>query len=380
MRLKKYIFFVFIFILLISFPVSAEESEDTIENLFEEEKQEIISALPDEGKEILLDENGDISLESLGDIDASMVLGKMWEEFLSRIVSPVRALMSITSVMIICSIASSLKTDSLTDEKVDTFSLIADVSILLIILMPIMNLIESVINIISVAGQFVVIFIPVFAGIMLACGERAGAVGYQITALSAAELVTAIARKLIMPLLSVCMSFSISSVISNDTIRLGKISEGIKKISVIALTIIATVYCGIITMQDIAGNVADTVTTKTAKFIISSSVPAVGNAISGAMTSVQSSMIAIKNCVGIVGVVAPIIIILPTVLSVLAWQISLKAGSIVGELFSVKRIPEMLNAVSSVIGLLMSVLLLLGVILIITTTVMMTVGGGASLG
>lgn len=374
MNLKKYIIFVVLFVFLFSLPVFAEDQSENTNDILKEEQEELISILPEESREMFIDENGDISLDSLSEIDVSVLINKLWEEFLSKFKSPLTALASVTAVIIICSIATSFKKDNDTSGKSDLFTLVADLSIILILLFPLMKLIESVINIITVAGEFVFAFIPIFAGIMLAGDESAKAAGYQITALSAAECVTVIAENFIMPLLSVSTSFSIASTTS-DILNLTKISEGIKKISVTLLTALATVYSGVITIQELAGNVSDTAISKTAKFIFASSVPAVGTAVSGALTSVQSSITAVRGCVGIVGVIAPIIILLPTLLSVFGWQISLKTGAMVAELFALKRVHELLNSISSVIGLLMSILILLGIILIVTAGVAVAVGG-----
>ncbi len=374
MKLKKYIIFVLLFVFLFSTPAFAENQAEVTNGILGEEQEELISILPEESRELFVDEKGDVSLDSLSEIDVSALISRLWEEFLSKFQSPFKALISVTAVIIICSIATSLKKDNDTSGKSDLFTLVADLSIILILLFPLMNLIESVINIISVAGEFVVAFIPIFTGIMLAGGETAKAAGYQITALSAAECVTAIAENFIMPLLSVSTSLSIASATS-DTLNLAKVSEGIKKISVTLLTALATVYSGVITVQEIAGNVTDTAISKTAKFVFASSVPAVGTAVSGALTSVQSSIKAVRGCVGVVGVIAPIIILLPTLMSVFCWQISLKAGATVAELFALKRVPELLNSISSVIGLLMSILILLGMILIVTAGVVVAIGG-----
>lgn len=370
MKLKKIMLLFVLFAVLFSSPAFAQNTED----ILSEETDELISALPDESKDILLDENGKFSVESLSQINVSEVLGRVWEEFKNDLAAPVRSLLSVIAVIIICSVAESLKNGKASSNS-NVFALVADLSIVLILLLPLFDLIERVANIIVVAGEFIFAFIPIFAGIMLACGETSKAAGYQITALSAAECVTAIAQRFIMPALSVCTALSVSSAVSDDSLKLNKISEWLKKISIAALTVLSTVYCGVITVQELAGNAADTALSKTAKFLISSSVPAIGTALGGALGTVENGMKAVKSCVGIAGIVAPIMILLPTVLGVLGWQISLKVSAAAAELFSIKKIPELLNSLSSVLGLLMSVLILLGAILIVTASVVMTIGG-----
>ena len=63
-----------------------------------------------------------------------------------------------------------------------------------------------------------------------------------------------------------------------------------------------TIFTGLLSIQSVVGSSADTLTSKTAKYVISNCVPVVGGAVSDAYSTVKGSLSLLKNGIGGVGI------------------------------------------------------------------------------
>ena len=115
-------------------------------------------------------------------------------------------------------------------------------------------------------------------------------------------LLTAI-RSLLLPLLSLYIGAAAAAAMLGDT-RLDAAARGIKKGITWALTGFLTAFTLYLSVAGIVAGTADAAAVRLTKRAIASAVPVVGNVIAGAAETVLSGAAALKNSIGVFGVLA----------------------------------------------------------------------------
>lgn len=358
-----------IFIVLSPSICAAQLGEEE-KNYLNSVNDELNSALNEDTRDYL-DEN-DISLD--GDISDKLsfkeILATLLDAFLFGLESSIKLFATLLAIVLLCALSDGLSPESGDISK--TLDLVGVLAAIGVLFTKVISTIEYITSTVTDTGRFLLTYVPVFASVVGASGSISGAASYYVTLIAIAEISSALAVNILLPLLSIMLSLSIVESI-NSSLALSGFTNAVKKAFQWIIGLIMTVFVGAITIQGIVGVSADTVGTKAAKFLVSSFVPVVGGAISDAYTTVKGSLGIIRSSVGGFGIVAVLAMIIPPLASVLNVKIAISAAGITGEVLGVKRVTCILKNTNSVLTLAMSVMLCMGLMLIISTTVMMLV-------
>ncbi len=369
--MKRFVFIFFLIVFLLPFSVSAEEGNW-------QKQTEIIDVEELEG---LLDDNVREFFEQNG-IDAAdynWVNSLSGENVFSHIFSfirggikkPIRAFTAIFGIILIVSAITAFGTN----EKRFQSAIFASVlAVCAVISGEVAALISAAQNALRGSASFMLGFIPIFALAVAFSGGAVTAASMSALLLGAAEAVSYIASFGITALMGGYLSISVASSVS-PLINTNGISEGVRKLSVWIMSLVSTVFLGILSIQTVVNSAADTLTTRTAKFIIGTSVPVAGAALSEAVSTVSASMSLLRSSVGIYAVVALVVIFLPIIIEILIWRLGLMLLSGTAEMFSLIKIKGVLRSVDTVLSILLGVLLLVGAMFIISLTVVVTATG-----
>ena len=240
-----------------------------------------------------------------------------------------------------------------------------------VIAVPVSSVINASVNAIRGTGIFMLSFIPIFAVIVAASGAAVTAASMSALLLAAAETVTYISSFAVLPLMGGYLAVSLSGAVS-PAIKKSGIAETVKKLAFWIMAFISAVFIGILGIQTAVNASADTLASKTAKFIIGSSVPVAGGVLSEAINTVTASMGLLKSSVGIYGALACAVTLLPLVIELLIWRAVLLVTSAVSELFSLGGIAGLLRAVDSMMSVLIGIILLVGAMFVISLAAVVT--------
>jgi len=238
---------------------------------------------------------------------------------------------------------------------------------------PVFSVISACVSAMQGCAVFMTAFVPVFAVIVASAGKSATSVSMSTLLLGASQTVSYISNFVVVPLLGGYMAISLASSVSPIISRSG-IAEGIKKLSFWIMSLMTTLFVGILSIQTAVNASADTLSLKTAKFIIGSSVPVAGTVLSEALTTVTASMGLLKSTVGVYGVIACCAIFLPLIAELLIWRVMLLLTVCVSDLFSLSQISAMLRCVDTVMSVITGIILLTCAMFVISLTVVVTVG------
>jgi stage III sporulation protein AE len=141
------------------------------------------------------------------------------------------------------------------------------------------------------------------------------------------------------------------------------------------LGFVMTLFSGLLTMQGLLGSAVDVTTNKSVKFVVSSFVPIVGNALGEAFGTIHSCAKVLRSGVGAFGILGLILLFLPVLVQCVLWMIGLSLAAGLGDLFELSAIASLLRSISKVLSMGVAMLLCSAVILIVSLEIMMMTGG-----
>lgn len=288
---------------------------------------------------------------------------------------PIVSISVILSIILLCAMFDGMKTSFSSKPISEVLGTVSTLCICGCIVIPIVECIENLSKVIQNASNFMLLYVPVIAGIMISSGQALTAGNYNFMMAIFGSAVSQIASRLLVPLLNMILAVTIVSSVSSKMNLLG-VSEMFNKAVKWVLEFIMFVFVTLLTLQTFVSTAADNVSTKGIKFAISSFVPIVGGALSDAYTTVYSCLKLLKSGVGAFAVLASGFIFLPPIIECLLWLISLSICSVIGDIFELKQISSILVSSSKVISTMLVILICVMAILIVSTGIVLTVGGG----
>lgn len=365
----KKLLFLLIFALIFSFSTSADTYEfEQFESVSDISSELFIDAeslsIPDEISKLLgIDEKLDIStlMNIVGDNSISNII----EHLKNEIVSPLKFFGIIICLILILAIFS---TTELFDTYKQQIELIFNAILIITVSVSIIELITRSAKSIESISVFMTGFIPVFMGILIAGLKTTLASGISPSLFLISEFIMFVANKLIVPLSSASLAISISSGISGD--KLKGATKGLKKIILFSLSLMMTVFLGILTIKTTVFSIADTTTLKTAKFLSGSFIPFVGSSVAEMLSGICYCVNTLKSTVGILGIIVTIFIVLPALLQIIAYKACFSICSSVCELFNQGFATKLFTSLSDTLSILLSVLIICGIMCIFSITIL----------
>lgn len=374
--MKRKIILIIALIFLFSFPVCAKEKD--YEEFYKEqyelsEAEELGDYLPENAKEYM-NENG-LNPENpnwVNNLSSKNVFQHIWEFIKSGAAKPLAAAAGVLAVILISAAISNMDGGEAHSAAIYASALSAAA----IICGPVFEVVKAAVNAMQGCAVFMGAFIPIFAVIVASSGSPITSASMSSLLLMAAQVVSFISNFVVVPLLGGYLSISLASSVS-PLLSNSNIADGIKKLSFWIMSLLTTVFIGILSIQTAVNASADTLSVKTAKFIIGSSVPVAGTVLSEALTTVTASMGLLKSSIGIYGVVACAAIFLPLIVELFIWKVCLVLTAAISDLFSLPKISSLLRAVDTVMSVLSGIILLTSAMFIISLSVVVMAGKAA---
>ncbi len=276
---------------------------------------------------------------------------------------------SAVSVLAILLFSSSI--GGLTREN-KTISYAVTVGITASVVIPALSTLLSCVSAIKSAGIFMTAFIPIFAAMLLSRGKPITATGYSSIMLCVAEGVSSVTSFIVVPLMSMQLSLSICSCVM-DEINISSFCRAIKKASSWILSFISTILLGLLGIQTIVSVPADNLTTKTAKFVISSSLPVVGNTVSEAFSTILGSVKLLGSKTVVYGILALCLLLIPVIIEIIIWRVSLCLCASAAEILLQTRTADVIRSVDTAFAFVLGVMVLILIIFIISITMVSVV-------
>lgn len=355
------IFSIFLLLTFFSFSSNAESGGESVLRNIDSETKEYLEELgvdSESGEGI-----ADVSLKSVFKFLFSLVTDK------TKRISGV--LVIVTAVIIINSIFSSF-----IGENTSARTAINYISVLCIVTAIIVPLKELIVNtgaVIKTAAIFTDSYIPVLGAIIAASGNIKLAFTYNSFAIALSAFITEIADNFFIPVVNMLFAFNILTSFTFESYK-HKIIKSVKRLIIIILSLISTIYTGLLTTQSILAVSSDSLTVRGIRFFSGTFIPVVGAGVSESVASVMSSLSVMKNTAGVIVIAIILLIFLPIIIELLIWYFALQFCSIAADLFGNNDISEMIEELSSVVSLINIILFYITFVLIISTGIIIVSG------
>lgn len=327
---------------------------------------ELWDTIPPPARELL----GEGSLwDAVRNFSPSALLKLILDKAKAAAVAPLRMLVSLVGIILICAILSSFNSTLTPSSLEPIFYIIISVFVTGIIIDPVVDSILQAVAVIQDFAYFILTFIPVFAGVVTAAGQPMTGAAYNLLLFGICQIVSQVITRFLVPVLCAYLALSIVSVVC-PRMNLTRIVSGVKTFVTWSLNLILTSFVGLLTIQSVVASAGDSLTIKTTKFLMGSLIPVVGGALSDIFVAAQGYISLVKSTVGVLGILVTLFTFLPILIQVVVWYLTVKLGCVIGDLFQVKEVTGLLGAVSSTLGILIAVLLYYALLVIISTTLL----------
>ncbi len=350
-----------IIIMLIPFFVISAHAENISAELIDEtDIYKIQDALPQQEQEI----SGELKLD--GSYDSNGALNRLGGRFSAKLRETAKSelsfVVSILSISFLCSLASSVCPNGNIAGYIDTAGCC---TIAYMLSASVEGIISQSISAINQLSDYSRAAMPAIFTAAAACGAVGSASVKYAAACFAIEIFMSIARDIIIPLIYAYLAVSLSASIFDNSV-LKSASSLCKNLAVYLMTGICIVFSGYIGISGLIAGSTDAMAVKTAKTVISNSLPVVGGIISDAASVVLASASIIKNTAGVFCLIAVCALCIGpfAVLSVKAFLY--KAVSSATEMLPGNKMSALLKSIGSTMSMLLGLIGSCGIMLFIS--------------
>ena len=359
--MKKTAFILFIITLLFMISVPVKACAEDINDIVSEYNGQIDGVMDEYNIGIKAEEAKDLTISGITD------------RIINRTeISKHKAINLLVTIILVAILTAALKTagSGLIKNSSDIYSSVCTITAAAVIAPELSKIFTNGVEAVKLSGGFISAFIPIYAGITAVSGGIATAGVYDITVLTASELIVDLSGSFLMPLLSAATLLSVTGSVCGSADFSGTVKI-IKKAVTWLLTSAMLLFTGYTNLKCTIAGKADGAATKTARFIISGLVPVIGGAVSDAYSTVRSSLGIIQGTAGAAAIIALILILMPVLLQIVIFRLIMCAGAVFSEIFDEGGLTKLLRSFDSTLAIVQGVLVCYGMMFILCTAALM---------
>ena len=365
----KKIFFISLLIILvfqISTTVYAQENA-----FYSDSINEILDQIPKDSKTIL-DELGlnDYTFDELNNVTIDDIWKMITSVFNGCLKTPTETLILLFGIIIISAVCLCYISNN---NMQILFESITVIVISLTVFSVLMSCIERAVTALNSVCTIMKVLVPIISAISSFSGNPALSVSYNAITVYASEILGAVCSDFLTPVL---MNFTVLSVciIFNPAIKGENILSAIKKVINMLLGLCASVFTGISGIKSLLSSGADKISVKGIQFLLGSSVPVVGGALSDGLSSVLATINLMKSSLGVTGIIILLILVLPVICELTLWSFVMSVSSYICNIFSQNKTESVLSSFKFVITMLISIILFCVYIFTVSTGMVILMG------
>lgn len=307
-----------------------------------------------------------------GKVDNSSIYKRIWQLLGEEVQTGITSLISVLVIVIIHSILKSisenLENDSLS-KIIYYVQYIAIVTVIMTNFSSIISMMQETAN--NLVG-FMNSLVPILVSLMLYTGSITTSSVLEPIILFMINLIGNLINTILIPVTLIIATLSIVSKIG-DKVQIDKLSKFFNSGIVWVLGVILTIFVGVISLEGTLSSSVDGITAKTAKAIVSSSIPIVGKILGDAVDTVLGCGIILKNAIGFIGVIIILGICIMPILKLATLTVCYKLLAGLCEPIADGKIVKLLEQMGDIFKVLMAILCSISVMVIIGTTLVIKI-------
>lgn len=376
---RKGIFLITFFIIFVNvffhFKMVFANNSETLE---EQQKEFGIQEFINNSKQYAGDFFEDIDIEEMlnsaiqGKVDNSTILkralGLLGDEFIKNL----KTIGSIFAIIIIHAILKSIS-DNLENNGVSKLIYYAQYILIITIIMGnFSDIVKMVQDTTENLVAFMNMLVPILVTLMIYTGSIVTSSVIEPIILFMINFIGNMIKEIIIPLILVFTSLVILSKLS-DRVQIDKLSKFLKSGVVLVLSIVLTIFVGVVSFEGTMSASVDGITAKTTKALVSSAIPVVGKILSDSVDTVLGCGIILKNAVGLVGVVVVIGICIIPIIKLVCVTLSYKLLASLTEPIADAKIIGLLDQIGDIFKIFLAILSAISFMIIIGTALVLKI-------
>ncbi len=352
--------FLLVLLLIPGFTVPAH-AEDIYEQAADETGiYAIEDQLPEEARDI----SGSLKVD--GSYDTENALERLWNSLIDKIKGElgenIKTASALIAISMLCALSGSLCSGKPIKEYINIAGCCAAAVSLL---GSVDSIVGETVAALNQLSDYSKAALPAMFTAAAACGAVGSASAKYAATCLALDVLMSVSQKLIIPLVYSYLALAVAgSVFPNSLLsNTARLTKWIAGTIMTAMTIAFSAYIGMTGL--VAGSV-DAVAIKTARTVISTTLPVVGGIISDASGAVLSAASVIKNSAGVFGLIAVCALCAGPFAVLSVRMLVLKAAAAASDMVPNSRLSGLINSVSTAMGLLLGLLGCCGIMLFIS--------------
>ena len=221
---------------------------------------------------------------------------------------------------------------------------------------------------------FMEALLPLMLSLLAGVGALTSAALLTPLMLLVVSVTSVIVKDIVLPLLFLTAVLECVNYLSGSY-KLSNLTGVLKQAGMMTLGLVLVVFIGIVSIQGIAGSVADGLTLRTAKYATATFIPVVGKMFADTVELVMGASLLLKNAVGIFGVLAITLICALPLIKLISLVVVIKIAGALIQPMGDEKMAKCLDAMGN--NLLLVFAALLTVALMFFLVVTMIIGAGS---
>ncbi len=301
-------------------------------------------------------------------VTPSGVMGRLWNFLKTGGKQPLSLCSRLMAILLLTAVFSAYAQDSEMQKSVEFLSACVQ---MLTLSVGLFGLIEDGMNALQKGNALVGTLLPVLAGMLSAAGKTATSAFAYGGIIAAISTLCGALSFFTVPLMNAYFSLGLCAALSRET-QAQRLAEAVKKITVWGLTLLFTVFSGVLLLKTNLVRAGEEVGVKTLKYLLGSTVPVTGTVLSESLTAVLGSLSLLRHTAAMYGIAAVGVVFLPVVLELLLFKGMLFVLSFFSGLFGNHRLDECFGVLGTMLSLLLSLLLFSFALFILSLGVLMS--------
>ena len=365
---KKIILFLIISLIFIpTFHINAEEE------YIPDDYYELEDELPEEVEDLLPD---GLFSEDNEQMESAVNSAISWEYIIGVIIDLIgvnlgdiaRVLATVSIVIVLSSLLSALN-NTIASATLKRIIELASSSMLALTLLELSkDPLSRATQLFDNIALFVNTVSPVICGMYAMGGNVSSAIVNNyglIVFLSITENICAIAVEII---ISCCLALTLASAFLDNT-KLSSLSSGIKGLFTFFIGFLTLIFTTVISSQSLLASKGDSLSAKTAKLLSVQIIPLIGNTIGESLKTAGASIEYLRSNVGIALVVAFILLVLPTIISIGLYRMVFIITNSLAGLLGCKKEGNIISELASIYGYVLAILCFCSLMLLFILTI-----------
>ncbi|MBQ9978674.1 MAG: hypothetical protein IJP20_02645 [Clostridia bacterium] len=169
-------------------------------------------------------------------------------------------------------------------------------------------------------------------------------------------------------IIGICTALALVSSIIHDQ-SLNTISNTIKRAFTAFIGFAMLIFTTVVSTQNLLAARADTLSTKAAKMLAANMIPLVGGTVGESLRTAGASIEYLRSGVGIVLLVALLLLVLPTLISICAYRLSFTVAGTIASFLGCEREGRIIGELSSILGYIFAIITITSIALLYLVTV-----------